>query len=224
MKKPQRRPGAEVFQAVPVIYRPALSRTAGCFKERQKKGAGPSGTFPPKSFPEGPTQAGVRRPALWDRVTNQGWRPELSVPHFTSDSRSFDPPQVVVTTLRADRNDRHFVAPRNRVAVFRAVTASAHINEPLHAWLRGSQKNPRSFPTSAESRQASSPVPLLPNPNPPQQAAPPRREPVRANRRGEVRRESRRLERLHPRPGRPQDAVRTSPARPPTSGQDLSGT
>jgi len=45
-----------------------------------EKGAGPSGTFPPKSFPEGPTQAGVRRPALWDRVTSHSWRPELLVP------------------------------------------------------------------------------------------------------------------------------------------------
>src|SRR4051812_33325151 len=44
-----------------------------------RKGAGPSGTFPPKSFPEGPTQAGVRRPALWDRIANHGWRPELLV-------------------------------------------------------------------------------------------------------------------------------------------------
>src|SRR5207247_1682015 len=86
------------------------------------------------------------RPALWDRVTNQGWRPELSVPHSTSDPKSFDPPQVVVTTLRADRNVRHFVAPRNRVAVFRVVTASAHINEPLHGGLRGSPDNPKSFP------------------------------------------------------------------------------
>ena len=111
-----------------------------------EKGAGPSGTFPPKSFPEGPTQAGVRRPALWDRVTNHSWRPELLVPHSTSDSRSFELSQVVVTTLRADRNDQLFVAACNRVAVFLAVTASVHINEPFYGGLRGSGEKSRKFP------------------------------------------------------------------------------
>jgi hypothetical protein len=56
-----------------------------------------------------------------------------------------------VTTLRADRNDRHFVALGNRVAVFLAATASAHINEPVYGGLRGSAENPESFPAGAES-------------------------------------------------------------------------
>jgi hypothetical protein len=37
------------------------------------------------------------------------------------------------------------VAPSNRVAVFLAVTASAHINEPLHRGLRGSEEKSKKF-------------------------------------------------------------------------------
>lgn len=63
-----------------------------------------------------------------------------------------------MTTLRTDRNDRYFVAPGNRVAVFLAVTASAHINEPSHRGLRGSTENPESFPGAAESAESPGPV------------------------------------------------------------------
>ena len=66
--------------------------------------------------------------------------------YLTSDFQSFEPYRAVVTTLRAVRNDRRFVAPGNRVAVFLAVTASAHINEPVYGGLRGSGENPKTFP------------------------------------------------------------------------------
>lgn len=65
--------------------------------------------------------------------------------YLTSDFRSFEPYRVVVTTLRTDRNDQRFVAPCNRVAVFLAVTASAHINEPIYGGLRGSPEKSKNF-------------------------------------------------------------------------------
>lgn len=65
--------------------------------------------------------------------------------YLTSDFQSFESLRVVVTTLRADRNDQLFVAPCNRVVVFLAVTASAHINEPIYGGLRGSRENPETF-------------------------------------------------------------------------------